>query len=281
MSELKAVAEYLGFQPEDGKEVTIDDIKATVQKDYVAVAHIGNRKDLIDPYISQEIGKFAGSTQTALISNIKELGIEVAHSDYNGKKITEILPDVFGKIKARFDEFKTAKPDEVLQKKFEQREKEFATLSENYQKVQQDYDGYKSQVQAEKVNTAKKLIQQSAYGGINWKTNASDLEKTGFRATIESQFDIEVAEDGSHFAVYRSGDKKGSRVSNPAVANKFMTFDELVKHEATTLKLIADPREGNPTRPTNQQQQRQTQANEFGSGQRPLKRLNPRAGTGG
>jgi hypothetical protein len=281
MSELKAVAEYLGFKPEDGKEVTIDDIKATVQKDYVAVAHIGNRKDLIDPFISQEIGKFAGSTQTALISNIKDLGIEVAHSDYSGKKITEILPDVFGKIKARFDEFKTAKPDEVLQKKFEQREKEFSTLSEQYQKTQQEFDGYKSQVQADKINTAKKLIQQSAYGGVNWKTNASELEKTGFRATIENQYDIEVAEDGSHFAVHRIGDKKGSRVSNPSVANKFMTFDELVKHEATTLKLIADPREGNSTRPTHQPQQRQTQVNEFGEGQRPIKRLNPRAGVGG
>jgi prenyltransferase beta subunit len=191
------------------------------------------------------------------------------------------LPDVFGKIKASFDEFKTAKPDEVLAKKFEQREKEFATLSEQYQRVQQDYDGYKSQVQADKINTAKKLIQQTAYNGINWKTNATTLEKKGFRSEIEDQYDIEVADDGSHFAVYRIGDKKGSRVSNPSVANKFMTFDELVMHEATKEKLIADPREGNSTRSTHQQQQRQTQGNQFVDGQRPVKRLNPKAGIGG
>lgn len=275
--ELKDILTYLDIKAEEGKELSFEDVKTHVQTKFVPVDHLQQRQDLLDPFIKAAVGQIAGSTQTAIISNAKDLGVEVTHKDFEGRKLTEVIPEIFGKVKSALDEYKGKKPDEQLIAKLAQRETEYKTLADQFNGVKSEYDGYKQQVQFEKVSATKNLVKQQSFGAISFKTNASELEKTGFKALIENDYDLEVDENGNSFAIHKNGDKKGSRVQNPASATSFLKFDELVKMKAAELKLIADPREGQPARSTYQQPTQQAAQPANGQATR---KFNPRAGIG-
>jgi len=234
----------LGFEkPEDQEdEVTIDQVRDHVNSHFVPVNEISDRKDILEPIINKSIGQRLGSIQTAVISHAKNSGLDVTHKDFEGKKVEEILPEVFGRFKEKIDGVK--KPDTKLEKELEGLKADLgtykSTIEELESKNQALAEEYKQKEQGWLINHAK----NQAWESVSFSPEVDELKKIGFKSQFESKYDLKTDDSGNVVPVYKDGDKKGSRVQNPTKLSEHLGLSELLKHEATQLGLIAKPNEG-------------------------------------
>lgn len=240
--------ELIGFTPEEGKEPNIEDVRNHVNKTFVAIDQIGNRRDILDPIIDQKVNKTVGGRlgklQTAIIKNGKELGLEIAHSDFENKPIEEVAESIFERVKTNFEDLKKGgKTNEEYEKKIQTLTAERDTFQSSLEQSQNDFLAFKDNLEKERVKSAKKNSVDSAFNSIKWTANTPNISKTGLRATFDGTYDVEIENDTT-FVVDRTS---GNRVQNPKNAAKMLTVAEAMEALARKESLWSDsPDEGKP-----------------------------------
>ncbi|MCA1763874.1 MAG: hypothetical protein LC664_12905 [Flavobacteriales bacterium] len=234
----------IGFEkPEDSEEeITIDQVREHINGHFVPVSDIPNRQDILEPLMNKAVGQRLGSLQTSLIKSAKEAGLDLKHNDFEGKKLEEIVPDVFGRFKEKLSTVK--KPDGKLQEELERYKSELGTYKSTIDELEQQKESianeYKQKEQGWIVNHAK----NQAWGSLKLSPEVDEYKELGFRTKFDSKYDLRSDDTGNVFPVYKDGEKKGSRVQNPAKLSEHLGLQELIQHEAQNAGLLAKANEG-------------------------------------
>lgn len=271
--EAKEIFSLIGFEPEEGKEPTIDQLREYHNSQFASISDLANRKDLIDPIVSKATGQRLGSIQTKLVSSTKELGLDMNHADFKDKTIEDLIPVVFGGIAEKIKSGQ--KPDSKLQAELDRIKGEYSSLKESASGYETKMKELSDNFATEKSNWLKEHAENEAWKKINFSPKANDLTKIGFEATIKSAYESMVDENGNIYPVYKTGDKKGSRVANPHKITEHLKWEDLLLSEAKKSDLLADPHNGKPTKPEGSGQQNPNRQPQQPQGQG-ARRMNPR-----
>lgn len=248
--EANEILSLIGFEPTEGEEPTIDQIREYHNGNFAQISDIANRRDVIDPIVSKAIGQRLGSLQTKFVSSAKELGIEINHADFKDKPIEDLLPAIFGGIGEKLKAPK--KTESELQKNYERLQLEYNELKNEVPKFQSQIEEITANFQKEKTDWLKNHAEDEAWKKLTFAPTANELMKRGFEAQIKSTYESMVDEQGNIYPVYKTGDKKGSRVANPAKITEHLKWEDLLMAEAKKVDLLPEAHAGKPTRPTSQ-----------------------------
>lgn len=240
----KEILQLIGYETPEGEEASIEKIREHVNSKFVPVSEISNRSDIIEPLVTNAIGKRLGSLQTSLIKQAKDLGVEIKHSDFKDKQVEDILPVFFTDIKTRLE----AKPkdDGALAEELKSIKSERDTFKNSLEEMQNTLQTKEQEFTKERSNWLVNQEQSKAWEGIKFGTAVKPYEIKGFKADISEKYDSKTDEDGKVYPVYKTGEKKGSRVQSPTNATKMMTWSELLSSEAKKADLLAKENEGKP-----------------------------------
>ena len=248
--EANEILKLIGFELPEGtelKDLQIDSVRDYIGEKFVTVNDLKNRKDLIDPFVKGEIGKRLGSIQTKLISSGKELGLEVSHTDFEGKQLEDMIPTLFSGISEKLKA--TKQPDDKLSKEIERVTTEYNQLKEAYTGKESEFNELKTGFETEKTNWIKGREEGEAWKTVAYLPTVKPFERIGFETTIKNTYDSAVSESGEVYPVYREGEKKGSRVKNPSKLTEDLKWSDLLKLEAQKAELLADAHSGKVVKP--------------------------------
>lgn len=255
--EVNEVLSLIGLTPEDGKEIEKETIINHMNSAFVPVTELNDKHPAVEKIIGSSFGQKMGSLTTSLIAAAKENGLDVKHSDFKDKKIDDIIPVIFGSFKERIEAVK--KPDSKLQEELDRWKNEASGYQSSLQKLENEKNDLITNFDNEKKGWLVNHAENEAWGTVKFSPTVNDLMKRGFKDAIKEKYDFITENDGKVWPVYKTGDKKGSRVQNPNNVSTVMTVSELLNHEAKAEGLIAAANEGNPggkpngTKPTGQQ----------------------------
>ena len=242
--EINDLLSLIGVEkPEDG-ELTLDTVREHINSTFIPVNDISNRSDLIDPIVNKGIGQRLGSLQTALISQAKEAGLDVKHKDFEGQKLEDIVPTIFGGFKSKLEGVK--KPDSKVQEELERYKTEMSTYQQTIESLEAEKNNLLNDFKVKEQGWVINHANNQAWESLRLSPQVDELKKIGFKTRFDSQYELKTDENGQVFPVYRTGDKKGSRVQNPAKLSEYLGLSELLNHEAKTLGLLAEANEGKP-----------------------------------
>lgn len=241
MSDLKTedLIKALGYDPEKIK--TVDDFKTTVSTDFI-------RRDNVhdDPEITNKIvGKNLQQIEKAVVSHIKDLGVELTEDDFKEAKNTyDKIKVGMAKVKA-FHELSTSELKQLAEKKggdaakewqekygkAEQKLKDLETMNQTLAKqFEEAQNNGKNELKNYKITDAKNKAMSKAV----FKDGLTDLERTGFQTIFDNKYMIDLDEKGDAFIFEKATNK---RVPNPAVVNTFMNIEDVLKMEIEVNKL--------------------------------------------
>lgn len=250
MSELKteALIKALGYDPEKIK--TEDDFKNAVSADFI---RRDNAHD--DPDITNKIvGKNLQQIEKAVMSHIKDLGVDVTEDNFKEAKNTyDKIKIGMGLVKTYHEtsiselkslaEKKGGEAVKEWQEKYgkaEQKLKDFETMNQTLAKQLEDaQNNGKNELKNYKINDAR----NKAFGKAIFMDGITDLQKIGFDTVFNNKYVIDLDEKGDAFIFEKATNK---RVSNPAVVNTFMSIEDVLKMEIELNKLgKTNPHAGN------------------------------------
>lgn len=252
MSDLKTedLIKALGYDPEKIK--TVDDFKATVGTDFI-------RRDNVhdDPEITNKIvGKNLQQIEKAVISHIKDLGVEVTEEHFKEAKNTyDKIKIGMGMVKTYHEtstnelkglaEKKGGEAAKEWQEKYgkaEQKLKDLETMNQTLAKQFEEAQlNGKNELKNYKINDAR----AKAFGKVTFKDGLTDLERTGFETIFNNKYVIDLDENGQEF-IFEKGTNK--RIPNPSVVGTFMSIEDVLKMEIEANKLgKTNPHAGNGT----------------------------------
>lgn len=246
--EVKELFELIGFEaPEEG-DVKLEDVRSHVNSTFVPVNQLEQRNDLIEPIISKAVGSRLGKLETNYIKQLKGLGVEVSHSDFEGKGVEGVIDGGLERIKALIaDKSKGAKPNDELEAKLAAIAKERDAFQQSTAEWQDKYNGLETSIQQEKENAIKNSAIQGAFAKVKYPANTNEVTKNGLRAMFLENYGMEQ-DNGTVYVTYKSGENKGSRVQHPKNAAKLMTVEDAVETFAKEQGLWSDsPHEGKAT----------------------------------
>ena len=273
--EAKDILSLIGFEAEEGAEIQLDAVRDHFNNSFLAVGELNDKHPAIEKMINSSVGQRFGSLQTTLISQAKENGLDLKHSDFKDKKIEEIIPSIFGGFKEKMESVK--KPDSKLAEELDRWKNEASTYQSTVEQLQTQLSEKDTQFENEKRTWLVDHAENEAWGSINFSPNANNLMKRGFKSAIKEKYDFVTDDSKQVWPVYKDGDKKGSRVQNPSNLTKMMTMGELLQFEAKSNGLLAEPNEGKPgAKPNGAQAQRQAPTRDVNS----RVKTNPRFGGG-
>lgn len=238
---IEQISEYTGVTAEN-----LDGFKEAFDAKYLTRENAAND----DGIRSAVTGRLTGSITTALKREAKDtLGIELAKDEIEGKKVEEIFSMVASKAKSTYE----AQIEELNGKvsaspKVEEIEQQWQT---KYDKVVAERENYanllnttKSEFEAKEnewltnqktstIDTQKK----SLLGTLQFSDQVNDLTKTGFLATMDSKYKLDLDDAGN--MQIKSAD--GNLIPNPAKHGEFMTPSDIYRKEAEENKLLKAP----------------------------------------
>jgi hypothetical protein len=245
--ELEAVAGYLGINAED-----LDGFKESFESQFIRRANVesfesqfirrANVKD--DPELAGSItGKRLGSLETTVKQIFKKSGFDLADIDTKGKKLEEVIEAGLGHVTNAFgDKIKgledavTHTDDEAFKKlenKFSKQSSRLLEVEGLLTDTRGKYEGAlkdkETAVKSIQINTLKR----DALSKIPFKSDLTDLERTGFNTVVNSKYKLDVDDTGSLMVM----DATGSRIPNPQVTGTFMGLEDVLKAEAIANKL--------------------------------------------
>lgn len=241
MSELKAEAliKALGYDPEKIK--TEEDFKNFVNTDFIRRDNVHND----DEITNKIVGKNLQQIEKAMLSHIKDLGVEMTDEDFKEAKNTyDKIKIGMSKVKA-FHETSTNELKGLAEKKGGEAAKEWqekyakadARALENETAVKtlrtqldEKEKWAKDQVKNYRIEDARK----SAFGKVTFKDGLTDLERTGFETIFNSKYVIDL-DDKEQPIIYEKGTNK--RIDNKAVVGTFLNVEDVLKMEIELNKL--------------------------------------------
>lgn len=227
--EVSALTQFLGIEAED-----LDTFKNTFNSTFI-------RRDNVksDEKIAAEVtGKRLGLLEQDVRKAFKNVGFALDNLDTNGKKVEELielgLTNMLDKHQTKVSELEELgikDKDEAfkeLEGKLERLNKKYIEEKELRERTAMDFSNYKEESANKlKLNTISTLRQQ-AFQNATFKQSMSDLEKDGFNARINSNYRLDLDDNGGLMVT----DSEGARIPNPAVSGTFMTFDDVLRQEA-------------------------------------------------
>lgn len=246
--ELKEVLDYLGLDAEKVK--TIDDLKGTFEKEFVRASTLNEENDFVKPIL----GKTYGTLENELKKIAKKY--EVDFDEFkDAKKVSEKAEMLITKIAtekdSKINEFKTKLEqgsDEKLtaaEKKAEKLAKELKEKNALLDATVNDFNGFKQNAATELKNFKLNTVKSSIFNGLKYNSQATELAKKGFLATIHEKYEFDFDEKDQ--PIIRT--KGGTQIKSDKVAGAFLSPDEVIKKEAIDAGLYE-------VNPNAQQQQR-------------------------
>lgn len=236
---MKELFDYLGIEVTEGEEPKFDEVKSQIDKRFIAVDRLEDRKDLLKPIIEKEVNKayggYAKKTEAKFISLLKNNGLDATHSEFEDYTNTEeLLEKGIGKLKEQLSKSAgNGKADEKLLQQINDLQGEKDRLKQNYQQKETEFNEFRSQVEAEKKNFKVNSTIQDAIDKLKWDKNVNDYTKKGFISEIKSQYKFDIDDDR---VVIR--DKEGNRVYDPKkAASEPLGVQQVFELEAKKAKL--------------------------------------------
>ena len=262
--EAKDVLELIGFKAEEGKDFTAEDVSKHINKSFIHVGQIENRRDIIDPIINKAVGSRIGKLETATIKWAKDLGVEVTHGEFDGQKIEDVQESVFTKIKAVID----AKPKDTVdvkawESKLDKVRAESDTFKNSLTDFQKKYSDLETSIVTEKTEAVKNAALQTGLSTIKWPNGTTDITKEGFKAIFHNTYGL-LPEKDAVYVTAKTGENIGNRVQHPKKLDELMKVSEAMEFLAREKGLWTDsPHEGKPASrpPATSTQQRQPNPN--------------------
>lgn len=231
--ELKDVLGYLGIDAEKVK--TIDDLKGTFEKEFVRVSNINEDSDYVKPLI----GKIYGTQENELKKVAKEFEIDIDADEFKEAKLVKdklklLTKKVAEKYDAKAKEWElkaTQGNDEKLtaaEKKAEKLAKELKEKNSLLEATVTDFNSFKQNASSEMKNFKLNNFKSSLFGSLKYNSQASELAKKGFLATIAEKYEFDF--DEKETPIIRA--KGGQQLKNDKVAGAFLTPEEVIKNEA-------------------------------------------------
>lgn len=238
---LEQISEYTGVTAEN-----LDGFKDAFDAKYLTRENAAND----DGIRSAVTGRLTGSITTALKRSAKDtLGIELTKDEIEGKKVEEIFEMVASKAKTTYE----AQIEELNGKvgaspKIEEVNAEWQT---KYDKVVGERENYsnllnttKSEFEAKELEWATNqktstidTQKKGLLGTLQFSDQVNDMTKTGFLATMDSKYKLDL-DDAGNMQIKGSD---GNLIPNPSKHGEFMTPSDIYKKEAEDNKLLKAP----------------------------------------
>ncbi len=248
--ELKDVLGYLGLDAEKVK--TIDDLKGTFEKDFVRVSTLNEESEYIKPIL----GKTFGTQENELRKIAKKFEVDFDADEFKeAKRVSEkadILVSKIAEMKdSKIKEFETKLlqgSDEKLtaaEKKAEKLAKELQEKNSLLEATANDFNQFKQTAASEMKNFKLNHVKSNVFGSIKYNSQATDLAKKGFLATIAEKYEFDF--DEKETPIVRV--KGGTQIKSDKVAGAFLSPEEVIKKEAIEAGLYeVNPNAVNQTR---------------------------------
>lgn len=248
--ELKDVLGYLGVDAEKVK--TLDDLKGTFEKEFVRVSTLNEESEYIKPIL----GKTFGTQENELRKIAKKFEVDFDADEFKeAKRVSEkadILVSKIAEIKdGKIKEFETKLAqgsDEKLtaaEKKAEKLAKELQEKNSLLESTANDFNQFKQSAANELKNFKLNHVKSNVFGSIKYNSQATDLAKKGFLATIAEKYEFDF--DEKETPIIRV--KGGTQLKSDKVAGAFLSPEEVIKKEAIEAGLYeVNPNAVNQTR---------------------------------
>ena len=248
--ELKDVLGYLGLDAEKVK--TLDDLKGTFEKEFVRTSTLNEDSEFIKPIL----GKTFGTQENELRKIAKKYEIDFDADEFKeAKRVSEKADILIGKIAelkdVKIKEFETKLlqgSDEKLtaaEKKAEKLAKELQEKNSLLEATANDFNTFKQTAASEMKNFKLNHVKSNVFGSIKYNSQATDLAKKGFLATIAEKYEFDF--DEKEAPIIRV--KGGTQIKSDKVAGAFLTPEEVIKKEAIDAGLYeVNPNAVNQTR---------------------------------
>ena len=259
---MKELFDYLGVEVKEGEEPKFDDVKNVIEKKFVAIDRLEDRKDLLKPIIDKAYGGYAKKAESKFISILKSNGLDATHSDFQDYTDVEDLFDK-GISKLKDQIAKTPgdgkKADEKLLQQIADLESERNRYKQSFQEKETEFNEFKTTVETEKKNFKVNSTLQSAMDKVKWDKHVNDFTKKGFVGELKSQYKFDVDDDR---IVVR--DKEGNRVYDPnKAASDPLSVEQVFELEAKKAKLWEQsPHDGNTAPEQSKHRERREEAPE-------------------
>lgn len=258
---MKELFDYLGVEVSEGEDPKFEDIKTQIEKKFVAVDRLEDRKDLIEPIINKAYGSYAKKAEAKFISLLKSNGLDATHADFQDySNVEELFEKGIGKLKDQLSKGKgDGKGDEKLLQQINDLESERNRLKLSYEQKESEFNEFKTNVETEKNNFKVNSTLQDAINKLKWDKNVNDYTKKGFVGELKSQYKFDIDEDK---VVVR--DKEDNRVYDPSkAASDPLTVEQVFELEAKKAKLWEQsPHDGNKAPEQQQTRERREEASE-------------------
>ena len=213
--ETKDIIEYLGFNPEQVKE--LEDLKSNFEKEFIRASAI---TEDFEP-VKKIVGKIYGSIETDLTKVAKSHEINLDEiSDWKDSKIKDKLKIVTSKLSEKqqsmIDELQkkaSQNNDEKvneLSKMLEKKDKKLNDTESLLKSISKEYDEFKNnssnQLKSIKLDTMKSNL----FTQIKFKDGINEIEQEGYNSIIGKKFRFDLDENGKMIVT----DSEGKLIPN-------------------------------------------------------------------
>jgi hypothetical protein len=250
--ELKQVIEFLGYKPEEIKE--LDDLKGKFEAEFVRTSAINEEFEPVKKLIGQAYGSFdsdlvkVGKANDIAVTEIE--GWKEAKIKDKLKLLTSelvkskeaIIKDLTVKASQNNDE-KLNEITAALEKE-KQKRKDTEGLLQN---VSKEFDESKAGYEGKLKNIKLDTLRSNALSQIKWIDGVSELQTKGFNSIINEKYKFDLDEAGNKLVVT---DAEGKQIQNPKVTGTFKSAEEVLVEEAVKLSLYKLNGDGGKPKPT-------------------------------
>ena len=239
----KEVLGYLGIENAE----SLDDFRSKFEPVYIKKEKAADDKEIVNSIVVKSVGKVAALTQSALVSELKAMNVELTKDELKDMPIEKAVEYGLKKV----NDFYTGKLTELQKgagsgdEKVKEWETKFTKLQSKYDQTNGLLEETKHKFEAAEQSwlSKEKGIKLSskvgdALKGIKWKTGATEIEKKGFLAVVNEKYKIDLDEKDELFI----SDSKGERIKHPKKNGEFKSINEVLEEEGKAANIW----EGNP-----------------------------------
>lgn len=249
--ELKQVIEFLGYNPEEIKELS--DLKTKFDTEFVRTSNITADYEPV----KKILGKTLGITETKLqkYSKTNELDIDFYSEDLVKLPFSDKVDLVFTKLneknkaivldltaKAGQGNDEKVKEIQLKLEKTTQKAKDYETLLNS---TKTEFESYKTNTATEIKNKTLSGIKKEIYSKAKFLPDTNDFTKKGFLNTFEEMYNFDLDENEAPVIT----DKKGQKIPSTKVTGAFKTPQELLEEELIKAKLFPLNPDGGQKKP--------------------------------
>jgi len=241
--ESKEILDYLGLSDVE----KFDDFRSKFEPVYIKKEKAADDKEIVNSIVVKSIGKVTALTQSALISDIKTMGVDLSKDELKDMPIEKAVEYGLKKV----NDFYSSKISELQKgagsgdEKVKEWETKFTKLQSKYEQEHNLFEQTKQTIEQERQGwqNEKKGIKLTSKVGdalkaIKWKTGATEIEKKGFLALVNEKYKLDLDEKDDLFIA----DIQGQRIPHPKKHGEFKGINEILEEEGKA----ANVWEGNP-----------------------------------